>query len=89
MPNIKDLVTAIRTLQKRVDILVAGQQAIVEHLGDSSQDFRAKFIATILSNDDFREGFTEYINNDNTASDAVKTQMIAVNEAVLSINEEE
>ena len=89
MPDIKGLVTAIKTLQKRVDILVAGQQAIVEHLGDSSHDFRAKFIATILSNDEFREGFTEYINNDITASDAVKTQMIAVNEAVLKINEEE
>ena len=34
MPDIKGLVTAIKTLQKRVDILVAGQQAIVEHLGD-------------------------------------------------------
>lgn len=89
MPDIKGLVTAIKTLQKRVDILVAGQQAIVEHLGDSSHEFRAKFIATILSNDEFRHGFTEHINNDPTVSDAVRTQMIAVNEAVIKIDEEE
>ena len=89
MPDIKGLVTAIKTLQKRVDILVAGQQAIVEHLGDSSHDFRSKFIATILSNDEFRQGFTEHINNDPTVSDAIRTQMIAVNEAVIKINEEE
>lgn len=88
MPDIKGLVTAIKTLQKRVDILVAGQQAIVEHLGESSQDFRAKFIATILSNDEFRHGFTEHINNDNTVSDAVRTQMIAINETVLQHNAE-
>ena len=89
MPDIKGLVTAIKTLQKRVDILVAGQQAIVEHLGDSSHDFRSKFIAHILSNDEFRQGFTEHINNDPTVSDAIRTQMIAVNEAVIKIDEEE
>ena len=89
MPDIKDLVKAIKMLQKRVDILVAGQQAIVEHLGDSSHDFRSKFIATILSNDEFSQGFTEHINNDPTVSDTVRTQMIAVNEAVIKIDEEE
>ena len=88
MPDIKGLVTAIKTLQKRVDILVAGQQAIVEHLGDRSSDFRSKFIATILSNDDFREGFTEFINSDSTVSDDVRTQMIAINETVLKHNAE-
>ena len=89
MPDIKDLVKAIKMLQKRVDILVAGQQAIVEHLGDSSHDFRSKFIAHILSNNEFRQGFTEHINNDPTVSDAIRTQMIAVNEAVIKIDEEE
>ena len=89
MPDIKDLVKAIKMLQKRVDILVAGQQSIVEHLGETSHEFRAKFIATILSNDEFRQGFTEHINNDPTVSDAVRTQMIAVNEAVIKIDEEE
>ena len=84
----KGLVTAIKALQKRVDILVAGQQAIVEHLGDSSHDFRSKFIATILANDEFRQGFTEHINNDPTVSDTVRTQMIAVNETVLQHNAE-
>lgn len=72
----------------RVDLLVAGQQAIVEHLGESSSDFRAKFIATILANDEFRQGFTEHINNDPNVSDDVRTQMIAVNETVLKHNAE-
>ena len=88
MPDIKVLVTAIKTLQKRVDILVAGQQAIVEHLGESSNGFRSMFIAHILSNDEFREGFTEHINNDPTVSDDVRTQMIAVNETVIQHNAE-
>lgn len=87
MPN--DIVDAIEGLSKRVDILVAGQQCIVEHLGESSNEFRAKFIATILSNDKFREGFTEYVNNDKTASDDVRTQVIAINEAVIRAKEEE
>jgi len=77
---------AITNLLKRVDILVAGQKVIVEHLGEQSKDFRTKFIATILSNDEFREGFTEFINNDKDATDAVKTQMIAVNEAVRKVS---
>ena len=77
---------AITNLLKRVDILVEGQRVIVEHLGEQSKDFRSKFIATILSNDEFREGFTEFINNDKNATDAVKTQMIAVNEAVRKVS---
>jgi len=80
---------AISNLLKRVDILVAGQMAIVEHLGEQSKEFRTRFIATILSNDEFREGFTEFINNDKNATDAVKTQMIAVNEAVRTVDNEE
>ena len=79
---------AIKNLMARVDLLVAGQQAIVEHLGESSSDFRAKFIATILANDEFRQGFTEHINNDPNVSDDVRTQMIAVNETVLKHNAE-
>ena len=80
---------AISNLLKRVDILVAGQMAIVEHLGEQSKEFRTRFIATILSNDEFREGFTEFINNDKNATDSVKTQMIAVNEAVRTVDNEE
>lgn len=77
---------AINILLKRVDILVAGQMAIVEHLGEKSQGFRARFIATILSNDEFRESFTEFVNKDKDANDTVITQLIAINEAVRTID---
>lgn len=82
MAEIKELQKFVENATKQIDILTTVQMAIVEYLGKKSHKFRNEVMASILSRDDFREEFTNFTQNSDDVPDAVKLEMMRLNEMV-------
>tara|TARA_R100001510_G_C7620656_1_gene181622 strand:- start:396 stop:692 length:297 start_codon:yes stop_codon:yes gene_type:complete len=82
MAELKELQKFVENATRQIDILTTVQMTIVEYLGKKSHKFRNEVMATILSRDDFREEFTKFTQDNNEVTDAVKVEMMHINELV-------
>lgn len=82
MADIKELQKFIDTATRQIDILTTVQMAIVEYLGKKSHKFRNEVMASVLSKDDFREEFTKFTQDNKDVPDAVKLEMMRINELI-------
>jgi len=78
----------VENMHERISLLASVQMAIVTHLTDNDKELMLKIMASVFSQDDFRNDFTQYLNDEN-APDKVKLFMTEINEAVAEIKEEE
>ena len=78
----------IKELSKRISMLGNVQMTLVDHFTANDNELMRKIMASMLSNDTFRDDFTVHLN-DLEAPDEVKLFMQEVNEFMLTLNEEE
>tara|TARA_R100001224_G_scaffold43650_1_gene25112 strand:+ start:58 stop:312 length:255 start_codon:yes stop_codon:yes gene_type:complete len=78
----------IKELSKRISMLGNVQMTLVDHFTANDNELMRKIMASMLSNDGFRDDFTVHLN-DLEAPDEVKLFMQEVNEFMLTLNEEE
>ena len=78
----------MKELSKRISMLGNVQMTLVDHFTTNDNNLMRKIIASMLSNDGFRDDFTVHLN-DLEAPDEVKLFMQEVNEFMLTLYEEE
>jgi len=78
----------VENMHERISLLASVQMAIVTHLTDNDKELMLKIMASVFSQDDFRNDFTQYLN-DEGAPDKIKLFMTEINEAIAEIKEEE
>ena len=78
----------IENMHERMSLLASVQMAVVTHLTDNDNELMRKIMASVFSNDDFRNDFTQYLNDEN-APDKIKLFMTEVNETIAELKEEE
>ena len=78
----------VENMHDRITLLSSVQMAIVTHLTDNDSKLMHKIMAAVFANDDFRNDFTQYLN-DEGAPDAVKLFMTEINESISELKEEE
>ena len=82
MAELKELQKFVENATRQIDILTTVQMAIVEYLGKKSHKFRNEVMASVLARDDFREEFTKFTQDNDDVPDAVKLEMMRLNELV-------
>jgi len=88
MSNI-EILKHVKQLSMRINLLADMQMLVMEELGNKNPRFQAKAIANILSHDELREDFTEFIQTEKGMSDNMKVFMQDINEMIKDIREEE
>jgi hypothetical protein len=85
----KELLNKLDQLSMRINTLADMQLLVMEEMGDRNPKFQMKAIAAILSHDEIRDDFTEFINTEEGISDNMKVFMQDINEMIKDIREEE
>lgn len=85
----KEILEQVKQLSMRINVLADMQMLVMEELGNKNPRFQAKAIANILSHDELREDFTEFIQTEEGMSDNMKVFMQDINEMIKDIREEE
>lgn len=85
----KELLNKLDQLSMRINTLADMQLLVMEEMGDRNPKFQMKAIAAILSHDEIRNDFTEFINTEEGISDNMKVFMQDINEMIKDIREEE
>ncbi len=85
----KELLDKLDQLSMRINTLADMQLLVMEEMGDRNPMFQMKAIATILSYDEIRHDFTEFINTSEDISDKMKVFMQDINEMILDKKREE
>lgn len=85
----KEIVDKLDQLSMRINTLADMQLLVMEEIGDRNPTFQIKAIAAILSYDEIRHDFTEFINTEEGISDNMKVFMQDINEMIKDIREEE
>ena len=85
----KEIVDKLDQLSMRINTLADIQLLVMEEIGDKNPRFQMKAIAAILSKDEIRDEFTEFISTEEGMSDNVKVFMQDINEMIKDIREEE
>jgi len=85
----KEILEHVKQLSMRINVLADMQMLVMEELGDKNPRFQTKAIAKILSHDELREDFTEFVQTEESMSDNVKLFMQDINEMIKDIREEE
>ena len=76
---VNDLIQMLDNMQKKISLLAQGQLFLCTFLADKfGAEFQKEFVVSMLSDDDLRNDFTEFINK--TDDDDIKAQMIEMNE---------
>ena len=83
-----DIEKQMKELSMRISMLGHVQMTLVDHFTANDNELMRKIMASMLSNDTFRDDFTVHLN-DLEAPDEVKLFMQEVNEFMLTLNEEE
>lgn len=78
----------IDDINLRISMLGSVQQTIVDHITINDRELMRKIMASMLSNDRFRDDFTTHLN-ELKAPDEVKVFMQEINEFMLTLKEEE
>ena len=85
----KEILEQVKQLSMRINVLADMQMLVMEELGNKNPRFQAKAIANILSHDELREDFTEFIQTEEGMSDNMKVFMQDINEMIKDMKEEE
>ena len=85
----KELLDKLDQLSMRINTLADMQLLVMEEMGDRNPMFQMKAIAAILSYDEIRHDFTEFINTEEGISDKMKVFMQDINEMILDKKREE
>lgn len=85
----KELQDKLNQLSMRINTLADMQLLVMEEMGTSNPRFQMKAIAAILSYDEIRNDFTEYVNTEKGISDNMKVFMQDINEMILDAKREE
>ena len=83
--NRKETMQDIAKIKKDIQMLKITQMTIVEHLS-KDDNFMRLLVAGYLANDNLRNSFTEYINEQ--GDDDMKLFMQSMNETALEFKEE-
>lgn len=78
--NEQELKKIFDNIDKKMFMLSTIQMTMVSHLTDKDKDLMRKIMASVFSVDDFRNDFTEFINEE--GNDRVKTFMMDINENI-------
>ena len=78
----------MKELSKRISMLGNVQITLVDHFTANDNDLMRKILASMLSNDKFRNDFTQYLHKEE-APDNIQLFMQEINEFMLTLNEEE
>ena len=85
----KEILEHVRQLSMRINMLADMQLLVMEELGNNNPRFQTKAIANILSHDEIRQDFTEFIQTEKGMSDDMKLFMQDINELIKDMKEEE
>jgi cell shape-determining protein MreC len=85
----KEILEQVKQLSMRINVLADMQMLVMEELGNKNPRFQAKAIANILSHDEIRQDFTEFIQTEEGMSDNMKVFMQDINEMIKDMREEE
>ena len=85
----KELLDKLNQLSMRINTLADMQLLVMEEMGTTNPRFQMKAIAAILSYDEIRNDFTEFINTEEGISDNMKVFMQDINEMILDKKREE
>ena len=75
--NLKDI---LEKIEAKMFMLSTIQMTMVTHLTDKDKDLMRKIMASVFSVDEFRNDFTDFINEE--GNDRVKTFMMDINENI-------
>lgn len=75
--ELKDI---LKNIEQKMFMLSTIQMTMVTHLTDKDKDLMRKIMASVFSVDDFRNDFTDFINEE--GNDRVKTFMMDINENI-------
>ena len=78
----------LEKLERIIQTLGLVQQEIVSVVAEDNPKLQAHVIAAILAQEENRNGFTEWLNQQDNVPDNVKTFMMDVNEGIRDMKEE-
>ena len=81
------VICKIEDLEKKLSLMGATQSAMIDTVAEDNPVFMRKLMVTVFADDDFRNDFTEFINNSD-APDDVKVFMMGMNEHMSKQEEE-
>lgn len=76
----KKLKDVLDSIDKKMYMLSTIQMTMVTHFTNTDKDLMRKIMASVFSVDDFRNDFTDFINEE--GNDRVKTFMMDINENI-------
>ena len=76
----KKLKDILDSIDKKMFMLSTIQMTMVTHFTNKDKDLMRKIMASVFSVDDFRNDFTDFVNQEGT--DNVKTFMMDINENI-------
>ena len=95
-----DINTIVKNLQRKIELIGNLQMTMVTHLADKDKELQMKIMASILSEDKFRNDFTDWLNTEDYSDtvkdrgfgqaevDGIKTFMQDINESIKEWKEE-
>ena len=78
----------LEKLERIIQTIGLVQQEIVSVVAEDNPKLQAHVIAAILAQEENRNGFTEWLNQQDNVPDNVKTFMMDVNEGIRDMKEE-
>ena len=74
-------------MEEQIKYILSVLTLIVDELSINNDKFMNKFLAMSMANDHIREGFTDFINENEDVPDEVVTMMMEINELAKEILE--
>ena len=82
----KKLKDILENIEAKMFMLSTIQMTMVTHLTNKDKDLMRKIMASVFSVDEFRNDFTDFINQE--GNDRVKTFMMDINENIETLKKE-
>lgn len=82
------LESRVAKLERIIQTIGLVQQEVVSIIAEDNPRLQAHVIAAILAQQENRDGFTEWLNQQDNVPDSVKTFMMDVNEGIMDMIKE-
>jgi len=74
-------------VEEQIKYILQTLTLIVDEISKDNDEFMNKFLAMSMANDHIREGFTDFVNENEDVPDEVVTMMMEINELAKEILE--
>lgn len=82
------LESRVAKLERVIQTIGLVQQEVVSVIAEDNPKLQAHVIAAILAQQENRDGFTEWLNQQDNVPDSIKTFMMDINEGIIDMIKE-